>query len=111
MSVSLSTRKRTLRRAHAGTYRDQIAAACFAHAATRGDVSLVLYDVTTLHFEAEKEDPGAGGLRKVGYSKQRLIDPQIVVGLLVDRAGPRIRGRGGRCGRSPPNARSATAEH
>ena len=86
-SVSLSTRKRTLRRAHAGTYRDQIAAACFAHAATRGDVSLVLYDVTTLHFEAEKEDPGAGGLRKVGYSKERRVDPQIVVGLLVDRAG------------------------
>ena len=67
-SVSLSTRKRTLRRAHAGTYRDQIATACFAHAAIRGDVSLVLYDVTTLHFEAEKEDPGASGLRKVGYS-------------------------------------------
>jgi hypothetical protein len=68
VSVSLSTRKRTLRRAHAGTYRDQIAAACFEHARTRGDVSLVLYDVTTLYFEAEKEDPGAGGLRKVGYS-------------------------------------------
>ena len=33
-SVSLSTRKRTLRRAHSGTYRDQMAAACFAHAAT-----------------------------------------------------------------------------
>jgi hypothetical protein len=86
-SVSLSTRKRTLRRAHAGSYRGQIAAACFAHAATRGDVSLVLYDVTTLYFEAEKEDPGAGGLRKVGYSKERRVDPQIVVGLLVDRAG------------------------
>ena len=86
-SVSLSTRKRTLRRAHGGTYRDQIATACFAHAATRGDVSLVLYDVTTLHFEADKEDEGAGGLRKVGYSKQRRVDPQIVVGLLVDRAG------------------------
>ena len=86
-SASLSTRKRTLRRAQAGTYRDQIAAACFAHAATRGDVSLVLYDVTTLHFEADKEDDGASGLRKVGYSKQRRVDPQIVVGLLVDRAG------------------------
>jgi hypothetical protein len=87
VSVSLSTRKRTLRRAHAGGYRDQVAAACFDHAATRGDVSLVLYDVTTLYFEAEKEDPGAGGLRKVGYSKERRVDPQIVVGLLVDRAG------------------------
>lgn len=43
----------------------------------------LLYDVTTLYFEAEKED----GLRKVGYSKERRVDPQIVVGLLVDRAG------------------------
>jgi hypothetical protein len=44
-SASLSTRKRTLRRARAGDYRDQIAAACFAHARTAGDVSLVLYYV------------------------------------------------------------------
>lgn len=83
VSVSLSTRKRTLRRCHQGRYRDQIAAACFQHAATSGDVSLVLYDVTTLYFEAEKEDD----LRKVGYSKERRVDPQIVVGLLVDRQG------------------------
>ncbi len=82
-AVSLSTRKRTLRRCHQGTYRDQIAAACFQHAVTDGDVSLVLYDVTTLYFEADKEDD----LRKVGYSKERRVDPQIVVGLLVDRHG------------------------
>ena len=82
-SASLSTRKRTLRRACAGDYRDQIAAACFAHARTAGDVSLVLYDVTTLYFEADKEDD----LRRVGYSKERRVDPQIVVGLLVDRCG------------------------
>jgi hypothetical protein len=36
-----------------------------------------------LYFEAEKEDE----LRKVGYSKERRVDPQIVVGLLVDRKG------------------------
>lgn len=83
VSASHSTRKRTLRRAHAGDYRSTIAAACFNHAATAGDVSLVLYDVTTLYFEAEKEDD----LRKVGYSKERRVDPQIVVGLLVDRHG------------------------
>jgi hypothetical protein len=82
-SASLSTRKRTLRRARGGGYRDQIAAACFAHARTSGDVSLVLYDVTTLYFEADKEDE----LRRVGYSKERRVDPQIVVGLLVDRRG------------------------
>jgi len=39
--------------------------------------------VTTLYFEADNED----SLRKVGYSKERRVDPQIVVGLLVDRAG------------------------
>lgn len=73
----------TLRRCAQRGYRDQIATACFAHASTHGDVSLVLYDVTTLYFEAENEDE----LRKVGYSKERRVDPQIVVGLLVDRAG------------------------
>jgi hypothetical protein len=36
-----------------------------------------------LYFEAENEDE----LRKVGYSKERRVDPQIVVGLLVDRQG------------------------
>ena len=82
-SVSLSTRKRTLRRCADRQYRDRLAGLCFTHAATHGDVSLVLYDVTTLYFEAENED----GLRKVGYSKERRVDPQIVVGLLVDRAG------------------------
>jgi transposase len=82
--VSFSTHKRTLRRAHAGTYRDHIATAWLRHALTDGDVNLVLYDVTTLYCEAEKEDDGAGGLRKVGYSKERRVAPQIVVGLLVD---------------------------
>ncbi|HET6685100.1 MAG TPA: IS1634 family transposase [Jiangellaceae bacterium] len=81
--ASLRTMFRSLQRAAAGGYRDQIAAACFTHAAAGGDVSLCLYDVTTLYFEAENEDE----LRKVGYSKERRVDPQIVVGLLVDRAG------------------------
>jgi transposase len=81
--ASYATMKRTLGRAAAGKYRDQVATWCFEHASTDGDVSLVLYDVTTLYFEAEKEDE----LRKVGYSKERRVDPQIVVGLLVDRGG------------------------
>lgn len=81
--ASLRTMFRSLQRAAVGGYRDQVAAACFTHAATSGDVSLCLYDVTTLYFEAENEDE----LRKVGYSKERRVDPQIVVGLLVDRAG------------------------
>ncbi len=81
--ASRRTMVRILTRVGAGKYRDQIAAACFAHAATAGDISLCLYDVTTLYFEAEKEDE----LRKVGYSKERRVDPQVVVGLLVDRRG------------------------
>ncbi|GAB3350722.1 IS1634-like element ISMsm6 family transposase [Modestobacter lapidis] len=81
--ASERTMRRTLTRAHQGTYRDKVAALCFDHASSSGDVSLCLYDVTTLYFEAEKEDD----LRKVGYSKERRVDPQIVVGLLVDRHG------------------------
>ena len=81
--VHRNTFTSALRRAGQRGYRDQIATACFNHAAAHGDVSLVLYDVTTLYFEAEKED----GLRKVGYSKERRVDPQVVVGLLVDRNG------------------------
>lgn len=45
----------SLKRCAQRSYRDRIAAACFAHAARRGDLSLVLYDVTTLYFEAEKK--------------------------------------------------------
>ena len=75
--------RRTLKRAQSGEYRDRLASLCFDHAVAHGDVSLVLYDITTLHWEAEKED----GLRKVGYSKERRVDPQILVGLLVDRRG------------------------
>ena len=81
--ASERTMRRTLARAQDRGYRDQIATACFEHAVSSGDVSLVLYDVTTLYFEAEKEDD----LRRVGFSKERRVDPQIVVGLLVDRHG------------------------
>ena len=35
-----------------------------------------------MYFETEREDD----LRKVGYSKERRVDPQVIVGLLVDRA-------------------------
>jgi hypothetical protein len=75
--ASYATLKRTLKRVSpsgaagaagagsgVGSYRDQVAALCFEHAQASGNVSLVLYDVTTLYFEAEKEDD----LRKVGFS-------------------------------------------
>ena len=70
-------------RANERDYRDKIAEKCFAHSIATTGISLLLYDVTTLYFEAEKED----ALRQVGYSKERRVDPQIVIGLLVDRTG------------------------
>jgi Transposase DDE domain len=81
--LSYKTIQRHLAKVNTGRYRDAIAAKCFTHSADRGGLSLLLYDVTTLYFEVENED----GLRKVGYSKERRVDPQIVVGLLVDRTG------------------------
>jgi len=81
--ASFKTRQRTLARCVDGDYRDRIARACYNHALTSGDVSLVLFDVTTLRTQAEKDDD----FRKSGYSKDRSVDPQVVVGLLVDREG------------------------
>ena len=55
-------------------WRQQLAAACAAHAAL-GPASLVLYDVSTLHFETDAGD----GFREPGFSKERRLDPQITV--------------------------------
>ena len=82
-TLSYRTIQRHLAKITTGKYQDVIAGRCFTHAADRGGLSLLLYDVTTLYFEAENEDD----LRKVGFSKERRVDPQIVVGLLVDRTG------------------------
>lgn len=80
---SLRTITRTLQRIQAHGVRDVVSHACFDYAAATGGLALVLYDVTTLYFEADDED----ALRKVGMSKERKVDPQITVGLLVDRRG------------------------
>lgn len=63
-------------------YRETISRLCFDYAATR-NISLVLYDVTTLYFEIQQED----SYRKSGLSKERRLEPQIVIGLLVDQSG------------------------
>ncbi len=56
-----------------------------------GAMSFLLYDVTTLYFEIDREDPdteGWTGLRKRGYSKDHRADlPQIVLGLCVNELG------------------------
>ena len=51
-------------------FRQAISAACAAHAQL-GPASLVLYDVTTLHFETDAGD----GFREPGFSKERRLDP------------------------------------
>lgn len=49
-----------------------------------GSIGVVFYDVTTLYFEADREDD----LRKTGFSKEgRHRNPQIILGLLVSLNG------------------------
>ena len=82
-SVSVRTLFRSLARAQERGYRESLSNALFDHVTATGGLALCLYDVTTLYFEAEREDD----LRRVGYSKERRVDPQGIVGLLVDRRG------------------------
>ena len=82
-SVSTRTLFRSLGRCGQRGYRESLSGALFEHVTAGGGLALCLYDVTTLYFEAEREDD----LRRVGYSKERRVDPQVIVGLLVDRAG------------------------
>lgn len=63
-------------------YREHLSEACFRYVKPTA-LKLVLYDVTTLYFEIQKEDE----YRKPGLSKERRLEPQITVGLLVDRTG------------------------
>ncbi len=73
---------RSLVKAGEQDYRTAISQACFEHVHSQG-LSLVLYDVTTLYFEVQEED----AYRKPGMSKERRLEPQIILGLLVDRNG------------------------
>jgi len=73
---------RCLRDCNKEEYRDRLSEACFAYVKPSA-LKLVLYDVTTLYFEIQKED----GYRTPGLSKERRLEPQITVGLLVDRTG------------------------
>ena len=82
-SVSVRTLFRSLGRCGQRGYRQAISGALFEHVTNTSGLALCLYDVTTLYFEAEREDD----LRRVGYSKERRVDPQVIVGLLVDRHG------------------------
>lgn len=73
---------RCLDRVISQDYRTTISRVCFNHAKSQG-LSLVLYDVTTLYFEVQQEDD----YRQPGLSKERRLEPQIVIGLLVNQDG------------------------
>jgi transposase len=73
---------RCLVKASKADYRKTISQVCFEHVG-RTELTLVLYDVTTLYFEVQKEDE----YRKPGMSKERRLEPQIIIGLLVDQNG------------------------
>jgi hypothetical protein len=80
--VPYRTLKRRLPVYSAQGWRELLAAACARHAGL-GPATLVLYDVTTLHFQTDTGD----GFREPGFSKERRLEPQITVGLLTDAAG------------------------
>lgn len=73
---------RCLKRIIKHEYRAHLAKLCLKVSNPK-HLSLLLYDVTTLYFETQKADE----FRKPGLSKERRLEPQIVVGLLVDRMG------------------------
>jgi hypothetical protein len=80
--IKKTTLFRSLAKAGEQDYRKKISQSCFEHARGHG-LSLVLYDVTTLYFEVQEEDT----YRKPGMSKERRLEPQIIIGLLVDQYG------------------------
>ena len=80
--ASYATLKRRLPAYAKDSWRQQISAACAAHARL-GPASLVLYDVSTLYFETDEGD----GFRESGFSKERRLEPQITIGLLTGQDG------------------------
>ena len=85
-SVSVRTLFRSLGRCIERGYRQTISAVPLKQVMGAGDVSLCLYDVTTLYFEAEREDD----LRKVGDCQEEKGRP------------PDHHRAAGRLGRLPP---------
>lgn len=81
-SASYATIKRHLSGYATESFREILSQA-LAHHAGVGAGSFILYDVTTLYFETDTPDD----LRKSGFSKERRLEPQILVGLLTDATG------------------------
>ena len=82
VSASYATIKRRLPLYARSSFREILSRALAARAGI-GRGSFILYDVTTLYFETDTPDD----LRKSGFSKERRVEPQILVGLLADATG------------------------
>jgi len=80
--VSKNKIERTMTSIKEKDYRKLISALCRQNRKIN-EYSILLYDVTTLYFETMLED----GKRIPGLSKERRLEPQIVIGLLVDQTG------------------------
>ncbi|WP_231367289.1 IS1634 family transposase [Schaalia sp. ZJ405] len=80
--VSYRTIQRHLPHFATEAFREVLSQALASHASI-GAGSFILYDVTTLYFETDTPDE----LRKSGFSKERRVEPQILVGLLTDATG------------------------
>ena len=83
----LRTLFRSLDRCAARDYLGLLAKACVARCAGEGPIVMVMYDVTTLGFEAEKEDQ----LRRVGMSKAAAWTPRSRSGCSSTRRASRWR--------------------
>ena len=81
-TVSYPTLNRRLAAYAQPQWRQQLSAACSAHAKL-GPASLVLYDVSTLYFETDQGD----GFREPGFAKERRLEPQVTIGLLTGQDG------------------------
>jgi len=73
---------RSLKNANDNAYRNTLSQTCFNHVESAA-LTLLLYDVTTLYFEVQREDE----FRKPGLSKERRLEPQVTIGLLTDSTG------------------------
>ncbi|QPK79285.1 IS1634 family transposase [Corynebacterium lizhenjunii] len=80
-SASYSTIQRHLPGYATAEFLDRISGALASYAGI-GPGVIVLYDVTTLYFETDKE-----AAAQTGFSKERRLESQITVGMLTDATG------------------------
>jgi hypothetical protein len=79
---SYRTVKRRLRQCVEDGWRGRLEDACASHVQVF-ELRFCLYDVTTLYWETHEGD----GFREPGFSKERRLEPQVVVGLLTTAGG------------------------